>query len=167
MPIILAVVQVAHVAAVALATIPTGGRSTLTLGGAQIAALHDLRERAAAAPIHMPDVMARNKTPEGLREHVAAMQALTIAIPHLYLVTFAIETGHPAGPCRHLTMSVANDTPTEAAAMLVARELGFVGDISAIHFWLEPACPLHRDQGRAQVANLIQPLSATHAPGKA
>jgi hypothetical protein len=141
----------------------------LQIGWAEIVVLHDLRDRAVNAPVNIAAVMELTKTEEGRARHIQAMGRLTVEIPHGFLVTYSIEIGHPAGPCRRLTMSTAreNATPPVEAVMLVARELGFVGDASASHFWLEPACLFHREQGRERIANLVQPLSMTDAPGNA
>jgi hypothetical protein len=153
--------QTAYAAMFGIAAItPSRPPSTpLIMGAEHITALHDLRERAAAAPVHLPDRMERSKTPEGLREHAAAMSRLTITIPIGFLVTYSIETGHPGGgSARHLTMSTAREMPPPTVAQMkaVARELGFVGDISCANVWSERACPVHCDQGRDVTINLIQ-----------
>jgi len=146
-----------------------GHRMVLVMDHAQTVALAALRDRAAAAPVHLPEMMERVKTLDGLRAHREAMSLLTIEIPVGFLVTFSIETGHPAGPCRHLTMSAGpgDDIPSDDLVMLVAHELGFIGGISYSHRWEEPACPVHQHQGRARAVHLVQPISITNAPANA
>jgi hypothetical protein len=136
------------------------------VGQKQIADLHDLRDRAASAPVHLPAVMVAVQTPDGKRRHMKAMDRLTVEIPIGFLVTLSIETGHPVGTCRHMSMSTARKgaAPTQEAVMMVARELGFVGDLSSCRVWVED---LQRGNGRAKAVNVVQPVRITHAPGNA
>ena len=83
------------------------------------------------------------------------MAALTIYLPISYTVTFSVESGHPAGLCRHLSMSGARRSgkaPTPEAIWMVAELLGFQGTLKACTQWME-------DIGDGDKAvNIIQPL---------
>lgn len=118
------------------------------------AALVDLRERASLLPIHMPDLVERLKSTEGKAHHRAAMTAQSVAVPVGYLVTFSVETGHPKGPMRHMSMSVdrAGKLPHPVAVWMICEELGFVGGLDECLVWLE-----NLEQGQA--VNVIQPIA--------
>jgi hypothetical protein len=137
----------------------------LLIGPAQIAALQDLRRRAAARPVHMPDLLALVETPEGKRQHMELMDEQTVDLPFGFLVTFSIETGHPlpAGVARHMSMSSMRRgaAPTPDAVLIVAHHLGFVGDLSDSVIWLED---LQRGPNgeRATAVNLVQSLHVTN-----
>ncbi len=127
----------------------------LIMGAVQSAALADLRRRAAAAPVHVPDLLERLKTPIGERAHRKQMTAQTVEIPISFLVTFSIETGHPAGTCRHMSMSVGREgrVPHPEAVWMIAEELGFAGGLAACKTWREDL------RGHGVAINVIQPLA--------
>jgi len=123
--------------------------------------LHRLRNTAARKPIDMQEVLRRLATPRGKRLHMAQMEAQTIVIPGPwdFFVTFSIETGPPAGVCRHMSMSIKRDgrVPSVAAVWMVCEELGFSGGIEACRVWPEQLS----DGGTA--INVVQPLSVQQA----
>lgn len=131
----------------------------LILGSVQRAALQELRTRAAAVPVHMSDLLERLKTPEGHKAHRRQMTAQSVEIPADFLVTFSIETGHPIGTCRHMSMSVGRKgrVPHPAAVWMVAEELGFAGELAACTTWPEEL------QGDGVAINVVQPLAVTSA----
>jgi hypothetical protein len=132
----------------------------LILGAVQRAALAELRTRAAAAPIDMPDLLARLKTPEGKLAHRRHMTAQSVEIPADFLVTFSIETGHPIGTCRHMSMSVGRKgrRPHALAVWMIAKELGFVGELSDCMMWPEEL------EGHGAAINVVQSLAVIAAP---
>lgn len=134
----------------------------LVIGEAQKAALRELREKAAANPIDMPPLMKRLETPEGKAAHMQQMNGLTIDIPLAFMVTFSIETNHPCGTCRHMSMSATRKgrTPIPEAVWMVAEELGFVGGLQSCVVWPEDLQrgPQQRTD-RAIAINVVQPLA--------
>jgi hypothetical protein len=121
------------------------------------AALHRLREAASRHPIDMPARLTAIETPEGMHRHRQQMTAQTIEIPGPwpFFVTFSMETGHPVGICRHLSMSIARAgrVPNEVAVWMIAEQLGFTGGLDACQAWKEEL----PDDGLA--INLIQPVA--------
>src|SRR4249919_1156428 len=105
--------------------------SPLILGAAQKAALEVLRLHARANPIDVLAVRERVKTPAGHAAHIERMQMFTVSIPTAFVVTYSVETGHPCGTCRHLSMSSTRHgrTPTPEAVWMLAQALGFQGDL--------------------------------------
>lgn len=103
--------------------------SALLLGEAERAALLDLRTRAEANPIDGLAAIERAKTPEGLRDHVQTMQGQSITLPPDTLVFFSVETGHPGGPARHLSVSDGRPgrVPSVEAISMIGELLGIVG----------------------------------------
>jgi hypothetical protein len=85
------------------------------------------------------------------------MNAQTVVIPGpwQFFVVFTIETGHPAGTCRHMSLSIRRKdrVPSPAAVWMVAEELGFSGGLLACSAWLERLS----DGGIA--INVAQPLA--------
>jgi hypothetical protein len=143
----------------------SGAGTPLIIGATQRAALAMLRARAAADPVDVRSLMSRLATPEGKRAHRDRMTALTVDIPAAYLVTFSIETGHPGGTARHMSMSInrGSRAPNQFAVWMVCAELGFVGDLDACTVWPEE---LQRgpDPGDRHIAvNVVQII----APGGA
>lgn len=122
-----------------------------------IDALHGLHATAVRTPVDMPTLLRTIKTPQGKRRHAAQMQLQTIEIPGpwRFMVTFSIETGHPAGICRHMSMSIARDgrVPHPAALWLIATHLGFTGGLEACQTWPEPL------QGHGVAINMVQPMA--------
>lgn len=116
-----------------------------------------LRQFASLHPIEMEKVVKEIATPEGLAAHLEHMSTQTTEIPGPwpFYVTFSIETGHPVGTCRHLSMSISRKgrTPSLAAVWMIAEELGFSGGLQACTIWPEDT----RDGGNA--VNVVQPIS--------
>lgn len=129
--------------------------TALIIGVSERQAIADLRERAAASPVNMPDLMARIETPDGKAAHMRQMSAQTVCLPVAYAVTFSIETGHPIGVVRHMSMSVNRRLPRPEAAWMVAQELGFWGSIKDCTVWREKL------QGHGEAVNLVQPIAGS------
>lgn len=126
----------------------------LIIGQAQKAAIARLREKAAAQPVNVQDALKMQKTPTGRVAHLARMRDLSIPIPTDFLVTFSVETGHPVGTCRHLSVSVGRHgrVPHPAAVLMICEEFGFNGGLESCQIWRE-------DIGKGDSAvNVIQPL---------
>jgi hypothetical protein len=124
-------------------------------------ALRDLAASAVLHPIAMPALLARLQTREGKRAHFRQMQRQSVQIatgPWLYLVSYSIETGHPCGTCRHMSMSIAREkrVPSTFAVWCVAEILGFTGGLEACTPYIEDL----EIEGKA--INLVQPV-ALHA----
>jgi hypothetical protein len=119
--------------------------------------LHRLRDFAAKRPVSMPVLMEALKTPTGKRDHLKRMtaQSIRIAGPWVFFVTFSIETGHPVGVCRHMSMSIMREgrVPHPAAVWMIAAELGFIGAMENCTTWMEDLS----DGGKA--INVVQPLA--------
>lgn len=143
----------------------TGGRresrvmpdAPLILTHDVIARLERLRIFAATRPVDMTVLMEAIKDPKRKRRHLKRMTAQTIRIegPWPFFVTFSIETGHPAGTCRHMSMSIMRKgrIPHPLGVWLVAEHLGFSGGLGACQWWPEDLS----DGGTA--INVVQPLS--------
>jgi hypothetical protein len=134
----------------------------LFLGTLEREALALLRGKAAEKPVSMIGIEQRLKDPAEKARHMAHMTAQTIDIPAAYQVTFSIETGHPAGMARHMSMSVQRNgrVPNQHAVWMVAELLGFVGSLDECMCWIEDL----KDHGRA--VNVVQPVDV-HAGGNA
>jgi hypothetical protein len=121
------------------------------------ARLHRLRDFAASRPVDMPPLMEAIKSPDGMRRHKKRMNAQTVRIdgPWPFFVTFSIETNHPGGTMRHMSMSIMREdrAPHPAGVWMVAEELGFSGGLDACQVWLEDLS----DGGKA--VNVVQPLA--------
>jgi hypothetical protein len=119
--------------------------------------LHRLRVFAAKRPVDVLALQEALKTDEGSRAHGKKMTAQSIAIPGPwpFFVTLSLEVGHPCGTCRHMSMSVVRDgrVPHPAAVWMVARELGFSGELQSCNVWPEQLS----DGGTA--INVAQPVS--------
>jgi len=133
---------------------PTPWSRAVVIGAAERTALAELRRRASARPVDIRTVARTLALPEGRNRHQAAMEAQSTMIPRDFIVTFTIESGHPVGVCRHLTVSTAarDALPCPVAVWTIAEALGFVGGLHACHGWLE-TFPL-----RGAGLNLVQPL---------
>lgn len=146
----------------------TGGKTLadapLIITAEVVDRLNRLRVFAAKRPISMPVLIEALKTVGGEREHRKTMNAQTVRIegPWAFFVTFSIESGHPIGVCRHMSMSILRDrrVPHPAAVWMVATELGFIGSIEDCQVWMEDLS----DGGQA--VNVVQPL-AMEAAGRA
>jgi hypothetical protein len=123
-----------------------------------VAMLADLRKRANQAPIDMKGVVERLRRPRGRREHQDRMNGLTVVIPgpHRFFATFSVETGHPCGTARHLSVSIDKEgrVPSPEAVEIIASHLGFTGTFNQWAFWAEPL----KDGGNA--INVVQPIGA-------
>lgn len=127
-----------------------------------ISRLHRLRDFAAKRPVNIQELMISIKTEDGEREHRKRMTAQTVVMAHGpwdFFVTFSIETGQPAGVCRHMSMSIKRDdrVPSVAAVLLIAEQMGFVGGLEACRVWLEDLS----DGGKA--VNIVQPVALQSA----
>ncbi len=128
--------------------------------------LADLRARAMASPLDVLQIMRDVKTPAGKAHHLAKMEKQTVRIdgPWPFFVTFSVETGHRAGTCRHMSMSVFRKgrVPSPEAVWMVAAEMGFVGSLEACDgVWTENLS----DGGVA--VNIVQAVDRTGARGTA
>lgn len=134
----------------------------LIIGETQKAALRALRDKAALSPVDIHRVMEATKTDAGLKRFRAWMDDYSIPLPTSYYVTFTIETGHPVGTCRHMSMSSMRHgrVPTPEAAWMVAEELGFVVGFSACKVWKEAF-------SNGAAINIIQPIEISTATGRA
>ena len=135
----------------------------LLLSAEVYSAFEALRQKAARKPVDMPSLMRAIKTQQGERRHRKQMQAQTVPIPGPwpFFVTFSIETGHPAGTCRHMSMSVKRDgrVPHPAALWMVAEAFGFSGGLESCTVW-----PEKLSDGGAAI-NLVQPVTVQAARG--
>jgi len=131
------------------------GATPLVIGPVERAALRDLRERAAQAPVDIPKVIEAMKNADGKRRHLNHMSSLTIPVPSAFAVTFTIDVGHPNGTCRHMSMSSRRKgrLPTPEALWMVAQELGFSGALTACAIWTE------RPEDGGVAVNVVQPIS--------
>lgn len=130
----------------------------LIIGEPERAALTKLRDLAAEKPVNMQGITERLKLPKAKAQHMKQMTAQTIDIPMDYQVTFSIETGHPAGACRHMSMSVGKKgrVPNQHAVWMVAELLGFVGSLEQCDaIWLEDL------KGHGEAVNVVQAIMAT------
>lgn len=138
----------------------------LLFGEEQRQALRALRERAAANPVDMLLLIGPDKKirPGLVDAHRAQMNDQTVMIPVGFLVTYSIESGHPVGTCRHMSMSspAKGRLPAPHAIDMVAEILGFIGGHQSCVTYVEE---LQRGSGRAQALNVIQPLSVLASTG--
>jgi hypothetical protein len=136
----------------------------LVIGEEQHHVLAELRELAAENPIQMQGLLEKLRDPDYKATHRAHMSRQTVELPFGFLVTYSIEFGHPAGPCRHMSMSspVKGRAPAPEAVDMVAELLGFVGGYRACAVWLED---LERGDGQQKAVNLVQPLAVTEPNG--
>jgi hypothetical protein len=130
----------------------------LIIGEEQKEALAALRELAAKHPVNMVGLTEKIKDPACRRAHMDQMNRQTVVFPLGFMVTFSIETGHPVGTCRHMSMSspAKGRVPSPEAVNMIAELLGFVGGYELCSVWMED---LQRGEDRAQAVNLVQPLT--------
>jgi hypothetical protein len=138
--------------------------ASLFIGPLQRALLESLRIAAQARPIHMPTLAQTMKTREGMTQYRAQMREQTITLPGRWdwIASFSIETGHPCGTARHLSVSIDRPqrVPRLEAVWMIARELGFTGaDVTACAgVWFEDLA----DGGKAiNVLQVIDEPAAT------
>lgn len=124
----------------------------ILIGPTELAALHELRVRANGHPVDARGLAVRLATPDGKSAHRDQMTGQSVRLPLAYLVTFSIETGHPKGTYRHMSMSVQREgrLPNGNSLWLVAHALGFTGALEE--------CMLYREtlQGHGEAINVLQ-----------
>jgi hypothetical protein len=99
--------------------------------------------------------------------HSKQMTKQSVMVPVDFVVTFSIETHHPSGTARHMSMSVPerDRRPSPEAVWMVAQELGFEGGET----WQEGfrTCHLYEEQlVQGASINVVQ-LIAVQAGGTA
>lgn len=114
-----------------------------------------LRDLASATPVDMRTLTDRLKDPDEKRRHMDQMEAQSIIVPTSYLITYSVETGHPGGTARHLSMSCTevDRLPTREAVWLICEAFGFIGELDFCTVWLEE---LQRGEKRAKAVNVVQ-----------
>jgi hypothetical protein len=132
-------------------------KGMLIIGEEEREAMRKLRELAAEHPIEMQSLVKKLKDPAHKRRHMEQMTRQSIQLPVDFMLTYSIEHGHPAGTCRHMSLSVSRDgrVPNEHAVWMVADELGFVGGLEACMCWQEDLL------GHGKAINVVQPVSYT------
>jgi hypothetical protein len=138
-------------------TIPT----PLLVGPAEIAALQQLREAAAKAPVNMTELQLAGWRSRCKRQHIRQMNTQTIQIPFAFFVTFLIETHHPNGnTTRHMSMSVKREgrLPHPDGVWMVAKELGFIGSLEQCD-----AVYIEKLSDGGDAVNVVQIISAPEA----
>ena len=129
----------------------------LIIGSDQEAAFRALKRYAAEHVVDMNKLMPALETEKGKRKHLEKMSQQTLEVPMGFRVTYSVERNHPAGTCRHLSMSApAKDrVPSPEAVWMVAEYFGFKGGLAACAVWEEE---LERGDGRQIAINIVQPL---------
>lgn len=130
--------------------------TALVIGPAERLAIADLVTIAAGAVVDVGQLGARLRTRDGKLAHMVHMTRQTILLPEAWLVTYSIETGHPGGRFRHLSVSVEREgrMPGPEAVWMIAECFGFQGSLAA-------SCKVYLEQlrGRAGAAvNVLQPF---------
>jgi hypothetical protein len=118
--------------------------------------IETLRALALANPVDMRVLMKRIHVPQCKAQHMAQMTRQTISIPLGFRVTFSIEHGHPAGTCRHMSVSTAaeGEVPGPHAVWMIAQELGFWGSLhDCTGIWKENL------RGHGLAINVVQTLA--------
>lgn len=133
------------------------------IGADERETLKKLREAAAASPVDVGGLKTKIASRAGMAAYVRQMTAQTVYLPFNYAVAFSIETGHPCGTARHMSMSspVAGRLPRPEAVWMAAEALGFTGKIEDCAVWLEDL------KGHGHAVNLAQPISAMSVEGRA
>lgn len=134
----------------------------LVLGPDEFRALRALRALANEHPVDITTLEARLANAKEKAAHREQMTAQSIPIPTAYMVTFSIETGHPLGTYRHMSLSVARAgrVPNQDAVWMIAVQLGYTGQLSDCVAWLEEL------EGHGEAVNLVQlimPETEAHA----
>lgn len=126
--------------------------NALLIGEEEKNALAALRVLANRHPVDMLVLTEAMKHRAGKAAHKLQMTAQSIPLPMNYLVTFSIETRHPGGTARHMSMSVGAQgrVPNEHAVWMVAECLGFAGTLDACTAWVEDL------EGHGAAVNLVQ-----------
>jgi hypothetical protein len=130
----------------------------LVIGVIEVAALEALRGRALEHPVDVVGLADKLHDPDCKRAHTLQMGSQSVHFPSGFLVTFSIETGHPIGTCRHMSLSspAKGRVPSPEALDAVAALLGFIGGHRACASWVEH---LERGEGPQPTVNLVQPLT--------
>jgi hypothetical protein len=117
--------------------------------------LAELLATAAAHPVDMKALIEAMKHRAGKAAHKVQMTRQSITLPIGYMVTFSIETGHPGGTARHMSMSIDKQgrIPNEIAVWMVAERLGFVGDLNDCVTWVEDL------EGHGAAVNVVQVIA--------
>lgn len=127
--------------------------------------LQYLRTRAARRTKDITRIARQLATPHGKQLHLREMNRLTTMIPGPwpFFVTLSLESGHPAGTCRHMSMSIARGggVPGPGAVWIVCEILGFTNGLATCNVWIEDLS----DGGKA--INVVQPISVQQDAGHA
>ena len=128
--------------------------TALVIGEVERARIAALIKGANENPVDVRALLRRIETAEGKRSHMDQMSRQTIALPVAWLVTFSIEFGHPAGTCRHMSVSVQREgrVPGPDAVWMIAESFGFVGGLQACKVWPEAL------RGHGKAVNVVQPI---------
>jgi hypothetical protein len=139
--------------------------NALVIGAGEMKLIGELKRMAEKHPVNAPEVVELVKTVEGKARHMVHMSSQSIPLPLDYLVTYSLETGHPVGLCRHLSMSSGkkDHVPSPTAVWAVAELLGFINGLEYCVVYKENA---QRGSGTVVAINVIQPV-AMHAEGNA
>lgn len=125
----------------------------LLIGAKQKQAIRAVCALAEANPIDMLQRIEQLQTEVGKIAHMAQMTGQTIELPTAFLVTYSVELGHPAGKCRHLSVSIEREgrVPSPEGVWIIAQEFGFTGQIKdCARIWLEKV------EGGGDAVNLLQ-----------
>ncbi len=120
-------------------------------------ALRELRNFAADAPIDIRSVQERLQTQQGELLHREDMNARTVMIPgpFPFFVTYSLETKHPCGTVRHMSMSVQRTgaVPSPQGLWEIASRLGFLNGLASCQCWAEEL------SSGGTAINVAQPLA--------
>lgn len=119
------------------------------LGPIERQRLATLRDAAEKMPVDMTTLPHRLATREGKAAHVQHMTEQSLIIPDGIGVTFSIETGHPGGSARHISVTAKGKIPPLQIVMIIAYELGFEQ---------RKVDALYREEliGKGEAINLVQ-----------
>lgn len=117
--------------------------------------LQKLMARAASRPVNMLRLGAVLATPDGKLRHIDQMTEQSVGVHDGYLVTYSVETGHPCGTCRHMSVSVdaPDKLPSMEAVWMLAEELGFEAGLQRCTIYLEDL-----PNRKAGAVNVLQPF---------
>lgn len=129
----------------------------LIISNTVIADLAALKTHAENNSININEATRAFQTEDGRKKHLDQMNSQTMLIrgPWNFFVTYSVETGHPGGTYRHMSMSIKRGgrVPHPIAVSMIAQYLGFVGDIESYdHVYVEDLS----DGGRA--INVLQEM---------
>lgn len=128
-------------------------------------AIQDLIRRAALQPVYMPTLEKRLENPRQRAAHRKLVTDLSIVLatcrPHPLQLCYTIETGHPCGVARHLSVSVVSEErllPTPFLMETLMPLFGFFGDLSDTTSYVD------RLSVGGCALNLLQPVLAITEP---